>query len=90
MYPNSCMLTHMRTTIEVSDELFRKAKQLAAAEGITLRDIVESGIRKELTSRRRNRYRLPDRSFGGEGVQPGITEGEWGTVRDIIYAGRGA
>ena len=85
-----CMLTEMRTTIEVNDELFRKAKQVAAAEGITLREIVESGMRSELARRRRNRYRMPDRSFEGEGVQSGIMEGDWGTIRDIIYAGRGA
>lgn len=79
----------MRTTIEVNDELFRKAKQLAAAEGITLREIVESGLRVELARRRRGRYRMPDRSFEGEGLQPGVVEGDWGTIRDVIYAGRG-
>ena len=84
------ILIHMRTTIEVNDDLFRRAKQLAAAEGVTLREIVESGIRSELARRRRGRYRIPDRSFGGEGIRPGIVEGDWGSVRDIIYAGRGA
>ena len=78
------ILIHMRTTIEVNDDLFRRAKQLAAAEGVTLREIVESGIRSELARRRRGRYRIPDRSFGGEGIRPGIVEGDWGSVHDII------
>ncbi len=84
------ILIQMRTTIEVNDELFRKAKQLAAEEGITLREIVESGIRSEVARRHRDTYRLPDRSFGGQGVQAGIVEGDWGSIRDTIYAGRGA
>lgn len=83
------ILTEMRTTIEVNDELFRKAKQLAAAEGMTLREIVESGMRAELARHRRGRYRMPDRSFEGEGLQPGVVEGDWGSIRDVIYAGRG-
>jgi hypothetical protein len=35
----------MRTTIEISDDLFRKAKAQAALEGVRLRDVIERGLR---------------------------------------------
>ena len=35
-------------------------------------------------------YVLPDASFDGNGTQAGISEGDWASVRDLIYAGRGA
>ncbi len=34
----------MKTTIEISDTLFRQAKEHAAREGIPLREVVESGL----------------------------------------------
>jgi hypothetical protein len=79
----------MKTTIEISDDLLRRAKTTAAAEGTTLRALVESGLRNELRVREQGGYVLPDASFGGNGVQPGINEGDWSTLRDLIYAGRG-
>jgi hypothetical protein len=35
----------MRTTIEISDDLFRQLKRKAADEGTTIRNIVESALR---------------------------------------------
>jgi hypothetical protein len=35
----------MKTTIEVPDELYRRAKALAALHGRKLKDIVEEGLR---------------------------------------------
>ncbi|MBE2233410.1 MAG: hypothetical protein IAE85_07945 [Anaerolinea sp.] len=35
----------MKTTIEISDDLFRQAKAQAALRGIRLRDLVEYGLR---------------------------------------------
>jgi hypothetical protein len=35
----------MRTTIEIPDDLFRKAKVQAALEGVRLRDLIERGLR---------------------------------------------
>ena len=38
----------MRTTIEIPDGLFRKAKAQAALEGVRLRDVIERGLRLAL------------------------------------------
>lgn len=46
------MVTHMKTTIELPDALASEAKQLAREEGSTLRDLVVSGLRAEVSRRR--------------------------------------
>jgi hypothetical protein len=38
----------MRTTIEIADDLFWKAKAQAALEGVQLCDVVERGLRRVL------------------------------------------
>ena len=38
----------MKTTIELSDDLFFEAKRLALSRRTTLRALVESGLRREL------------------------------------------
>jgi hypothetical protein len=38
----------MRTTVDISDELFRQAKARAALEGLRLRDLIERGLRLAL------------------------------------------
>ncbi|MBI2993518.1 MAG: hypothetical protein HYY48_04995 [Gammaproteobacteria bacterium] len=35
----------MKTTVELSDELFRKAKAIAALRGRKLKDLIEEGLR---------------------------------------------
>jgi hypothetical protein len=38
----------MQTSIEIPDDLFRKAKARAALEGVQLRDLIERGLRLAL------------------------------------------
>ena len=42
------MGAHMKTTIEINDELFRSARRRAADTGTTLRALVEEGLRSVL------------------------------------------
>jgi hypothetical protein len=85
------MVSNMKTTIDIADPLLNRAKQLAADEGITLRELVEDGLRRAIEEReKRPPFRLRRASFRGEGVQPGIVEGSWEQIRDLIYEGRGA
>lgn len=49
----------MKTTLELSDELFVAAKLRAASERTTLRAIVERGLRTQLGSAPRKRGRRP-------------------------------
>jgi Arc/MetJ family transcription regulator len=82
---------HMKTTIDIADALLEPARQAAAADGITLRELVEQALRRALVDRkRRASFRLRQASFRGRGLQPGVAEGSWECLRDLIYEGRGA
>lgn len=84
------MGTHMKTTIEISDAIVEQAKQLAAAEGVTLRSLVEEGLRRVLQKRQAGRkFRLRKASFKGKGLQPPLRDGSWERIRDLSYEGRG-
>jgi predicted DNA binding CopG/RHH family protein len=53
------MLLCVRTTIDIADELLRKAKTRAVNEGVPLRQVVESALRKHLSNRQtKGGYRL--------------------------------
>lgn len=81
----------MKTTIEIPDDLMKKAKALAARRGTTLRAIIEQGIRMTLSQERRAvPYELPDRSIAGKGLQAGFDHAEWSDFRDTAYKGRGS
>ena len=80
---------YMKTTVEIADSLLRQAKEIAVRGDTTLRELVESGLRKELASRQTTEYQLVDASFGGSGLQSGINEGDWRTIMDLVYEGRG-
>jgi hypothetical protein len=83
--------THMKTTVEISEELFQLTRELAQREGTTMRALIEEGLQAALARREeRAIYRWPDLSVGGEGLTPGIEEGSWEPLRDLIYAGHGA
>ena len=85
------MGSHMKTTVEIADALLREAKAAAAREKTTVRALIEDGLRRVLTERRkRARFRLPKASFRGRGLHPDVEEGSWAAIRDRVYRGRGA
>lgn len=85
------MGSHMKTTIEISDAIFRQARRLARERGTTFRSVVESALRREISagSVARKRSRLRDASFRGEGLQAGVDLSDWSRVRRMIYEARG-
>jgi hypothetical protein len=85
------MVTHMKTTIEISDGLLRQVKALAQREGTTVRALVEAGLRGLLKEQReRPKFRLRDESFEGQGLSNAAQGESWENLRDTIYEGRGA
>jgi hypothetical protein len=66
----------MKTTIELSEDLYRRAKSEAALRGRKLRDLVEEGLRLVLESPRQLRHRsLAELMKGACGtVDSGITD----------------
>lgn len=63
----------MKTTVEISDSLFKQAKALAAKEGLSFRMLVEEGLRAAAEARTKTEskpFRLRDGSFrNGQGFK---------------------
>jgi hypothetical protein len=61
----------MKTTIEISDPLLREARKLAEREGVTLRALVERGLRRVVTETKAVApFKLRRASFKGKGCSP--------------------
>ena len=77
----------MKTTIELADDLAAKAKRYAARHGVTLRAVIEDGIRLKLRSE--PAFKLRDASVEGAGLQTPFRENGWPELREAIYEDRG-
>jgi hypothetical protein len=66
------MGTHMKTTIEITDDLLTRAKRIAQRDGTTLRELVEDGLRRTLQDREQpvKRELKPLPTMGGGWLLP--------------------
>jgi len=81
----------MKTTLDISDPLLREARKIAVREGLTLRALVEQGLRKVVDEKnKRGAFRLRKASFKGEGLQAEVRNAGWDKLRDLAYEGRGS
>ncbi len=81
------MVSHMKTTVDIADQLLTMAKARASREGRTLKSLIEQALRAFLQIGRPSptKFKLRRGTFKGKGLQPGVTEGRWEQVRDLIY-----
>jgi hypothetical protein len=85
------MVTHMKTTIEIAPAILERGKQLAREEHVTLRALVEEGLRNVIAVReRKSAFRLGRIHFTGGGFCEGFEVPSWERMREAIYEGRGA
>ena len=81
----------MKTTVEISDSLLREVRKLAAREGVTLRTLMERGLRQIVADTKRSApFELRRASFKGDGLQPALRGASWDRLRDLAYEDRGA
>jgi hypothetical protein len=85
------MVAPMKTTVEINDALFLRAKQVAVARQQTLKSILEAALRQYLdeADSSQTTFKLRKHTFDGHGLQTPIGQGDWATVREQIYEGRG-
>jgi|KBSSwiStaDraftv2_1062776.scaffolds.fasta_scaffold4990731_1 hypothetical protein len=78
----------MKTTVEISDALFKEAKRYAAKNDLTFRQVVEIALRQAIstTAKPKKPFKLKDGSVSGNGMVKDYT---WDEIRDMIYEGRG-
>ncbi len=84
------MVTHMKTTVEISDTLLRAVKKRAREQSTTLRCCIETALKSFLDEGSPKRpHKMRDRTFrNGKGVQPGIDLSNWDQLRDLAYESR--
>ena len=84
------MVSHMKTTVQISDALLKQAKAVAARERTTLRTLIEEGLHHVVKKRRiKKNFRLRKASFRGDGLMPHADEDSWERIRSLIYEERG-
>ena len=84
------MVTYMKTTVQIPDTLFEEARKVAQRERITLKALIEEGLRRIIADRkRRNVFRLRKASFKGNGLRPDLAGASWDQIRELSYEGRG-
>ena len=84
------MAPHMKTTLDIADPLLKEAKAVARKENLTIRELVERGLRLALAERRTvRRFHLRDASVAGAGIRPEAAGLSWEQLRALTYEGRG-
>jgi hypothetical protein len=85
------MGNHMKTTIEIADDLFERVHKLARREGTTFRAVTEEGLRMVLAKKKKGHcVNLPPLvTFPGKGLTQKFEKATWEQIRDEIYRGRG-
>ncbi len=76
----------MKTTIELSDDLFLRARELARGRKVTFKTLLEEGLRRVLTDDVPETavYRFQAVVQNGQGMAEEFA-GDWAAVRDVIY-----
>ncbi len=82
------MGTHMKTTVEIADPLFAEAKAEAQRRGVTVRALIEDGLRRVIAEPTTTRYTLPDLSYGTGGPTEAWLGATWEEKLEVIYEGR--
>jgi len=76
----------MKTTLEISDALFLRAKAFAQSERTTLRALAEEGLSKVLAEREGRRPpKIQPVTFKGRGLSPEFQASDWSKLRDAAY-----
>lgn len=75
----------MKTTVEIADALLEEAKRIAKERDITLRELIECGLRKELKDRSspREKFVWKDLSYGGGGLREPFTWDNWAAIKEF-------
>jgi hypothetical protein len=84
------MASHMKTTVDISDDLLLEAKRVARDQDVTLRAVLETALRSHLAALpSRAGFKLRDASFKGKGLQPEFAGEGWEAFRRAAYGDRG-
>jgi hypothetical protein len=78
----------MRTTINISESLYRAAKARASITSQTVSEVIEDAVREALRPKpRTDATARPLPVFGGSGLCPGVDLTDQGALRDLMDHG---
>jgi predicted transcriptional regulator len=82
----------MKTTIEISDDLFARVRQLARKEKTTFRALTEAGLRMVLKEKqsKTTKWKWKPTTFRGGALTDEFKNADWEKIRDEIYRSHGA
>lgn len=82
----------MRTTVDIDDDLLSEAKQIAAAQGTSVRALLEQGLRNVLrdSKQKPKRHQKIPRSHRRGGLRPGVQLDDSAALLDIMEGRDGA
>jgi len=85
------MVSHMKATVDIADTVLKEAKLIAAREGVTLRSLVEEGLRRVIEERTQqaSAFKLRDVRYGEGGGVPGIDVNDWMSVKHLTRGAGG-
>ncbi len=78
------MVTHMKTTIEIADNLLIRAKNRARERKITLRSLIEQSLATTLDQPLPSKQVVPV-TFKGKGLTREFEGASWDKIRDAIH-----
>jgi predicted transcriptional regulator len=81
----------MKTTVEIDDDLVKRAQRLARKEKTTFRALIEQGLRLVLAQKESSdgRRKWKPKTRGGGFVSEELSETSWERLRDeFIYPSR--
>jgi len=80
----------MKTTINISDNLLQRAKEVVRRERSTLKELTEEGLELAIAERASRKGKpVKPVVFGGQGLSPEFRGKSWAEIRDAIYKGYG-
>jgi hypothetical protein len=80
------MLKHMRTTINLPDELILQAKKAALERDTTLTEIIANALRESLSraARKEGRKEFKVITYGEGGTYPGVDLDDTSSLLDLM------
>ena len=77
----------MKTTLEIDDPILTKAKKLARARGLTLRQLVQKALIRELQTHESSSAEKTFRPLihKGRGLRDEFLHASWPEIRQAIY-----
>jgi hypothetical protein len=85
------IMTHMKTTIDIADDLFLRTKRVSKERGVPMRELFAEGLAHVLeTWDQTPTPHIQPVTFKGHGLSTEFVEGSWQKIRDAAYDGRGS